>query len=83
MNKCAYCTHEDVCKHQDEYQEVLSKIVLNVPEPFALVLNCKHYTSTTSYFTSGGNDYSNWTTNCSEASNSPKPYPAGGPEIVY
>ena len=57
MNKCSYCNHQDICKHKDKYQEVLSKIVLNVPEPFSLVLNCKHYYDTSMYLT--GTYYNN------------------------
>ena len=77
MNKCTYCNHNNICKYQEQYQEVLSKIVLNVPEPFSLVLNCKHYYTTSCSL----NDYFNNTS--STSTNMATPYPAGGPEIVY
>lgn len=76
MNKCVYCNHNDICKYQEQYQEVLSKIVLNVPEPFSLVLNCKHYYTTSCRL----NDH---ISNCSTSTSAATPYPPGGPEIVY
>lgn len=78
MNKCAYCNHQDICKHQEQYQEVLSKIVLNVPEPFSLVLNCKHYVTTVSSL----NDYSNWCST-SNTSSIATPHIPGSLEITY
>ena len=64
MDKCYYCNHKDICKHKDKYQEVLSKIVLNVPDPFSLVLNCKYYYDTTAYLRGTYyNDCSNSTAN--------------------
>jgi hypothetical protein len=83
INKCTDCNHRDICKHEDEYDKVISELNVKVPEPFTLVLNCKHYYSTQSYLRSSNQDsYSNWS-NCSEASNTLKPYPPGGHEIVY
>jgi hypothetical protein len=61
MNKCSYCIHNGVCKHQENYREVISNIVLEVPEPFSLVLNCKHYDAKSCTL----NDYIN---NCSSNS---------------
>ena len=77
MNKCAYCNHNNICKYKEQYQEVLSKIVLDVPEPFTLVLNCKHYYTTSRSL----NDYINNTASTSNTMTTP--YTPGGPEIVY
>lgn len=81
-SKCTDCNHRDICKHKDSYDKVIHDLDATVPEPFTLVLNCKHYYSTNTYLTGKTNDYSNWTTNSQEALRN-IPYPAGGPEIVY
>lgn len=82
ISRCVDCNHRDICKHKDSYDKVVSDLNVKVPEPFTLVLNCKHYYSHNTYLTGNTSDYSNWTLNCNESLSS-KPYPAGGPEIVY
>ena len=79
ISKCTDCNHKDICKHKDEYDNVLRDITVKVPEPFTLILNCKHYYSNQCYLTSKLSDYSN----CSNSTITRTPYPAGGPEIVY
>ena len=82
VSRCTDCNHRDICKHKDSYDKVIHDLDATVPEPFTLVLNCKHYYSTHAYLNGNLSDHSNWTTNCQEALRN-IPYPAGGPEIVY
>ena len=85
ISRCTDCNHRDICKHKDDYDKILHELDVKVPEPFTLVLNCKHYYSTCNYLSSSNQDaYSNWAINCANAlENLSTPYPAGGPEIVY
>lgn len=78
MNKCSYCNHNNICKYQEKYEEVMSKIVLSVPEPFSLVLNCKHYATTASTL----NDYFN-TCSTSNTNSMATPYVPSSPEVIY
>lgn len=78
VKRCNDCNHRDICKHKDDYDNVIREINIKIPEPFQLELRCKHYYSTATYLTAGGNDYYNL---CN--TNVAKPYPPGGPEIVY
>ncbi len=42
--KCNNCIHEDVCKHKEEYQKLISDILNNtIPEYFAININCKNF----------------------------------------
>lgn len=82
ISKCPSCEHQYICKYKSDYEKVLSDVPLSVSSPFKLILDCEYYRNTTCHMTTGGNDYSNWS-NCSASSNTLKPYPAGGPEVVY
>ncbi len=49
LSRCGDCHHREICKHREEYEGVVRDINVKVPEPFTLVLNCKHYYSTCTY----------------------------------
>jgi hypothetical protein len=79
VSRCTDCNHRDICKHKDEYDKLIRDIEVKVPDPFMLVLNCRHYYCTTSYLNTGMN--SNWTTSYSNTISSP--YAQGSHEVVY
>lgn len=82
ISRCADCQHSDICKYKDDYEKVIGDITIKVPEPFTLVLNCKHYYSTTCYLTSTYGD-SNWAASCSNTiQNLASPYVPGSPAVV-
>ena len=78
IKRCNDCNHRDICKYKNDYDKIVEDITVKVPEPFTLMLNCKHYYSTTSYF--GSNDYYNL---CSNSTSNARPYTPGCPEVVY
>jgi hypothetical protein len=59
LNKCEDCNHRNICKYRDDYEKVIRNLVVSVPEPFTLTLNCSHYCSTTTYLNSCYDHYSN------------------------
>lgn len=65
LSRCEDCNHRNICKYREEYEKVLREITVKVPDPFTLVLNCKHYYSTTCYLSGCTSGDSNWTTSCS------------------
>jgi hypothetical protein len=79
--RCSDCTHSDICKYKKDYDKVVEEITVKVPQPFTLMLNCRHYSSSNTYLTSSGNDYFNH--HYDSTSDVAKPYLPGGPEIVY
>jgi hypothetical protein len=85
ISRCTDCNHRDICKHKDDYDRFIRELNVQVPEPFTLVLNCKHYYSTQSYLNSDHmSGYSSWTTNYSnDIKDLPSPYLPGSPEVVY
>lgn len=60
LSSCNDCQHREICRYKEEYEKVVRGITVNVPEPFTLVLNCKHYYSTTGYLNSHTYGDSNW-----------------------
>lgn len=79
ISRCTDCNHRDICKHKDEYDNVIRDITVKVPEPFTLILNCKHYYSTTCTL----NQYYNNCNNSDSTSNLIARSPAGGDTFVY
>jgi hypothetical protein len=80
IKRCNDCNHRDICKHKNDYDKIVEDITVKVPEPFTLMLNCKHYYSSATYLTAGGDDYIK---HCYDYTNVAKPYLTGGPEVVY
>lgn len=76
MNKCVYCNHSNLCKYRQEYEKVLAEITVKVPEPFSLVLNCKHYYDTTCTL-------NRYYSDCANSANALSCSPAGGDSFVY
>ena len=66
ISRCEDCNHRHICKYKDEYYKLIRDITVKVPDPFTLVLNCSHY-STTCYLNTNSSDYSNWTTSCNNS----------------
>lgn len=85
ISRCEDCNHRHICKHKDEYEKVIGDITVKVPEPFTLILNCKHYYSTVSYLTSNNLsstvNYANITDTVDKAAGSY--YLNGNPGVVY
>lgn len=79
MSKCPDCNHRHICKYQEEYEKLLKNIVVTVPEPFTLTLNCNHYYSTNCYLNGAG--YSDSTSVWSNSLN--ESCPRGGLESAY
>ena len=63
LSKCTDCNHRDICRYKDDYEKAVGDITVKVPEPFTLMLSCKHYYSTTAYLT-GSYDSTSYS-NCS------------------
>ena len=84
ISNCTDCNHRNICKYRDEYESVIKDITVKVPEPFTLVLNCKHYYSTTCYLNSHTYGDSDWATGyLNAAQNVVSPHITGSPEVVY
>lgn len=73
---CDNCYHKGVCVFENNIQQKIDAINTNAEEPLQVTVTCKHHMSCTS---SSGNEY--W--NCSDSISTHRPYPAGGPNIVY
>ena len=67
ISRCEDCNHSHICKYKDEYDKVIRDITVKVPDPFTLVLSCRHYYSTTCYLNTNSSDYSNWATACNNS----------------
>ena len=80
ISKCEDCNHRNICKYKEEYDKILREIDVKVPDPFTLILNCKHYYSTVCYLNSDSM-HSSWATQCSNTLASP--YIPGSPEVTY
>jgi hypothetical protein len=80
ISSCADCNHSNICKYRDEYERVINDITVSVPEPFTLVLNCKHYYSTASYLNYQLNNCSNSTAQCAHSLDSLR---SAGSEFTY
>ena len=80
ISRCEDCNHRHICKYKDEYDKVIRDITVKVPDPFTLVLNCKHYYSTMTYLNSTYADrtYSNAIDTLAVG-----PYLTGNPEVTY
>jgi hypothetical protein len=59
INKCKDCNHRNICKYKDDYDKVIKNIVVSVPEPFTLILDCSHYYSTHAYLNNNYEGYRN------------------------
>ena len=79
--RCNDCTHRDICMYKNDYDKIVEDITVKVPQPFTLMLNCRHYSSSATYLNFGGNDYINQCYN--STNNVAEPYLPGGPEVVY
>ena len=81
ISRCEDCNHRHICKHKDEYDKVIRDITVKVPDPFTMVLNCKHYYSTMTYLSSTGTDSNYASSNAINTVTSP--YLPGSPEVTY
>ena len=61
LNRCGDCQHREICKHKEDYEKVIRDIIVKVPEPFTLCLNCKYYYCATSYSNCTGSTYADMT----------------------
>lgn len=66
--KCDNCVHKDVCLYTSQFKDLLCKAqMLEVPNMFSIVLDCKHFKNDYLYY------FSNKNTTTNEPSNS-SPY---------
>lgn len=74
---CDNCHHKGVCVFENNIQQKIEAINTNAEEPLQVTVTCKHfYERSTARL---GNEY--W--NSSDSISTHRPYPPGGPNIVY
>ena len=82
LSRCGDCQHREICKHKEDYERVVRDITVAVPEPFTLVLNCKHYYTTHTYLNSQYESYASCNA-AANVSNMEPLMPAGSETFVY
>lgn len=71
--KCDHCVHKDVCLYTSQFKDLLCKArILEVPNMFSIVLDCKYFKNYCLYY------FSNTNTTTNEPSNSSPYIPDSG-----